>query len=35
MRRLALQMGVSLDGMVARRGGYGGGGWGCRLRTRN
>src|SRR5262245_32766707 len=28
MRQLALQMGVSLDGMVARRGGYGAGGWG-------
>jgi len=28
MRKLALQMGVSLDGMVARRGGFGAGGWG-------
>jgi len=28
MRKLALQMGVSLDGMVARRGGFGSGGWG-------
>jgi dihydrofolate reductase len=28
MRRLVLQMGVSLDGLVARPGGHGGGGWG-------
>ncbi len=28
MRKLALQMGVSLDGMVARRGSFGAGGWG-------
>jgi dihydrofolate reductase len=28
MGKLVLQMGVSLDGMVARPGGHGGGGWG-------
>jgi dihydrofolate reductase len=28
MRKLALQMGVSLDGLVARPGGFGAGGWG-------
>jgi dihydrofolate reductase len=28
MSRLVLQMGVSLDGLVARPGGFGGGGWG-------
>jgi hypothetical protein len=33
MRKLVLIMGVSLDGLVARPGKFGGGGWGCRRRT--
>jgi hypothetical protein len=34
MRKLALMMGISLDGLVARPGKFGAGGGGCRRRTR-
>jgi hypothetical protein len=34
MSKLALMMGISVDGLVARPGKFGAGGWECRRRTR-